>query len=239
MLPGLDKMRIQGVIDKINLTESAEIRRSSDLRPKLAFRVYIPLDTAATAENPYIISQPFNGFQVEDATDNGTSVKMSFGGVDKYNTDNYTTLKKNASAFSQVEVKQAVLYWSAQAGKTMTIMFYVGVDFRPGSLVSQISGGVAISWGGTVASNEMGSLGTSTTISVTTTATLILPADPDRLHAEVYVDGPLTYGDSAIVAGTRGIQIPSAGLIEWNSTAALYGIVNAGTVNAYALNFTT
>lgn len=221
-------------ISESDAQSKANIIRSSEQRPKMALRLVLPLDVAATAENPKLISQPFNGYYVEDAgTDAGAVVRLAYGGIDKYATDNYTSLGKNDSAYSTEEIKQATLQWTAQAGKTLTLIFFLGVDFRPGSLLSQIEGGVSIIEGSAMSQAMLGSAGNASTVSVTTTATMILPADNDRKLATLQTDAPIQLGNSAVVAtpgSETGLTI-NPGQFQIRNTGAVYAIVAGGTAN--------
>lgn len=220
MLQDLDKISLGSLARAINKQQEAEIRRSSDLRPKLALRVSLELDSARTPSDPLVINQPFNGFYVESATDSDVAVKIALGGSDKYSTDNFTTLGRNDAAYSPVELKGASLFWEAQSGKTMVLIFYVGVEYRPGSLVSEITGGVSIVDGDSLSSAKLS--GAVATIACPAgAATQILDADADRKVIRLYIDGGAWIGDSSVSPGARGVFYPS-GLIELNSQAAHY-----------------
>jgi hypothetical protein len=191
-------------------------------------RLVIALDTASTAQNPFVVNQPFDGVYVETATDNLTTVKLSMGSLDTYQTDNYVTLTKNCALKNDFEVKGATLTWSAQAGKTITVVFFLGASFTPGSLISAISGGVNVLEGSTINEALLGSGGASSSVSVTSTATQLLPTDSSRIVATLNFSSPVNIGDSSVTA-TTGLPVPANTPIEFRNTGALYAITAAGT----------
>lgn len=219
---------VDQLIQDTNLRQKASILRSSDQRPKLSVRVPIALDVARSASDPLVIIQPFNGFYVEEATDSSTSVKMGLGSVDKYNTDNYTTLKENDAAYSTEETRGCTLFWDAQAGKSITIVFYVGVDFRPGSLLSVITGGVTVNEGTALTQAGLGAAGNASSVVCSGTVAQLLPSDSNRKIAKLFNPGAdLWVGNSAVTAGV-GDYWPGGTWLEIKNTAAHYAISAGG-----------
>lgn len=226
---------VDQLIQDTNLRQKAGILRSSDQRPKLSLRVPIQLDNARSESNPLVIIQPFNGFYVEEATDSTTEVKMGLGSTDNYNTGNYSTLKQNDAAFSPEEIRGCTLFWDAQAGKEIVLVFYVGLEFRPGSLLSVITGGVTVTDGDALSSAKL--QGDVATIACPGgSATQILAADADRKVNYLYIDSPAWIGDASVAPGARGV-LYQAGLIEWRSPAAAYLYPVAGVVNVFGNDF--
>lgn len=220
---------VDQLIQDTNLRQKAGILRSSDQRPKLSVRVPIALDVARSASDPLVIIQPFNGFYVESTTDSSTSVKMGLGSVDKYNTDNYSTLKENDAAFSPEEIRGCTLFWDAQAGKEMTIVFYVGVEFRPGSLLSVITGGVTINEGSALTQAGLGAAGNASSVACSTSIAQLLASDSSRKVAKLFNPGTdLWVGNAAVTAGV-GLYWPSNTWLTVRNTAAIYAIAAAGT----------
>lgn len=222
----LKGLTLQDLINSINKSQEASVRRFSDQRPRMAQRIVLDLSTEKTAQDPFVVSNPFNGFYVETASDSNTNVKLSFGSLDSYSTENYTTVKLKDQAFSPLEVKQAVLTWPAQSGKTLTIVFYLGIEYRSGSLVSVNSGGVTISEGSSLDSNLLS--GGVALVSVLTTATKILDASTTRNVALLYFDADVWVGDASVAVGTRGEYVPM-GSYKFMNTAALYAISAVGS----------
>lgn len=230
-LRSLNNISVQQLIDGYNKSSSAEVRRSSDLRPRMALRLSITLDTARTAENPYVISNPFNSFWVESTTSTSTYVQMTMGGSDKYNTDNPITLYANSSAKYDTAMKECQLIWAAQPGKVLNIIFFLGVDFRPGSFLTQLTGGVAIVTGST---GENGYLGSNASpvqsVSVTSGAqALLCDTDIDRKLFTFYTTQGIWIGGSDVTVGTAGILINAGERFQWTNTGQLYAIAISTT----------
>jgi len=77
-------------------------------------------------------------------------------------------------------------------------------------------------------------------VTVATTATLLAPANGDRVSIAIINNGGVTLyvGGSGVTAAT-GVPIPAgAALADSDSTDAYYGIVASGTVDARVLEAT-
>lgn len=217
------------IIDRLISDQSALIRYSSDERPVPHFRKVLALDTAASDSNPEIVSFPFNGYAVEDATDDTVSVKLAVNSISKESTQQYKTLKNNDSADSDTVFRKGVLMWDAQAGKTLTIVFFLGVKFRPGSLRSVISGGVVVTTGS--------GMTPQTKVSVVTSATSIVAADANRKKVtfqNLGANDVFISGTSAVTldTGTKpGIKLEPGDLYEYVGQGAIYGIARGAASN--------
>lgn len=224
-----ERTNINSRITDKDANQKANIVRSSEQRPKMALRLVLPLDTAVTAENPKLISQPFNGYYIENrGTDTDAYVRLALVGLDKYVTDNYTEVGKNDSSYSYEEIKNASLAWPAQPGKTLTIIFFLGVDFRPGSLISAISGGVTIVEGTSISESLLSSTGAASSVPLSGTIAQLLIQDDDRKTATLYNDGADAWiGGAAVVSGT-GDFWPSNSWKIIRNTAAIYAITAGG-----------
>lgn len=220
----LGKMNQQSVLDANNIRRDAFIAQDDRSRPRYQLRMTIPLDTAAGEMNPYIIENPFDGVVVEDATDNDTSVRLSITSPEAQNIKNYTTIKKNWSLDSDKPFRRALLTWDAQSGKTITLVFYLGVRVRPGSLISELTGGVTVLDGD--------SLATSVVTLAAATATQIVGSSSSRgvvtiqnnTAASVWL-GPSTVSNTG---ANLGIEVAAGALVKWRNPSALYGYSVAG-----------
>ena len=218
------------IIRGMNLQEEAQIRRSSDLRPKISMKLTIDLGVLRTAANPLVVSQPFNGFLVQSATDANTAAQMSLGGLDTYNTDNSFDLGTNASAYSETEIKQAVITNAQQVGKTITIIFFVGVDFRPGSFLSELTGAISVISGSTFTTGNMGAGGADPSIVVTVAATQLLASNGNRSCFTGYTDAAIWIGDFNVAVG-RGVFVAGGTSFKISNTGPVYAITPAGVAN--------
>lgn len=231
----LDQLKTQKeVVLNGQIERDAFIRKNSDLRPKLQIRVDLDLSVARTVRNPYVVEGPFDGFFVEATSTIGTTVKQSITSKDNYNLSEYTTLKINSSGTFKTPVRRAILTWTAQAGKTMTIVYYNECTFRPGSTVSEMSGGVVPTTGDT--------LTPLANVQVTGVATLISAAGAAKKKRTVQVLQGVTIwlGDNTVQAGnavgTRGgVRIQVGQAWEYTGTGAIYGITNGGNATVSVL----
>lgn len=221
------------IIQGINNNQKAEISRSKDLRSKWAFRQVIPLDSQVTAQNPYIIRQPYRGIYVESTSSSGVSVRFSTGSLDDYNAQNYVFLKQNDSFFAEYEETLATLTWDSQPGQSISIVLFLEVDFKPGTQLVNFSGGVTESTGSVVESLKLGSSANVGKISIpAATFTLVVAGDGNRKQMTLYFDGPVWLGDINVAPGVAGIFFPG-GIYEFKNQGALYASAVSGTVTAY------
>lgn len=219
---GRGRNTIQQVINSINLNQEAEVRRSSDLRPRLMLRMNLDLSVAATAENPVVVPNPFNGFYVESTSGVNVAIRIGIGGVDKYTTDNAFVVKRNSSLYSPTEVKQAVLLWPAQATELITIVFFLGIDFRPGSYISELTGNITVSSGNSLVTGTLGSSGIAGNVTVTSaSAIMIAPQNLNRSSMTFYTDQAIWVGDSN-VAANNGVYVPGGSSFLIGNTAEIY-----------------
>lgn len=216
----------------------ADIRQNSDFRPPLAKKIILPLTTAATAANPYLINIPFDAFYVAGATDAVTSVNLNLGS-DPSNTD-YGSFPIRASDSAKLgrTIKGANLTWSAQSGKTLTLILFLGVDFKSGSYLNQFVGSTSIINGTSVVTGTLGAGGASNSVTVTNAAAVQLcPSNLVRADLVFYTDQEIWIGDAA-VAVNRGTKIAAGSNFSFANTGTLYAIATgaAATVSGMELN---
>lgn len=230
---GIESIRAR--IENAQAQNMAEIRQNSDFRPPLAKKIVLALDTAATAAAPYLINIPFDAFYVAGATDAVTSVNLNLGS-DSSNTDYGSfPIKASDSAYLKQTVKGANLTWTAQAGKTLTLVLFLGVDFKSGSYLNQFVGSTSIILGTSVATGTLGSLGTGATVTVTNAAAIALcPTNLTRADLMLYTDQAIWIGDASVAVG-RGIPIAAGATFSWQNTGPLYAI--AAGANATVTGF--
>lgn len=223
------------IIGEALAKNQAQIRFNSDARPRLQLRIPIALDVASTEQNPFFISNPFNGFYVESATDSSTLVKLVLTSPEAQNMKNYTTVKLNDSGSFDQTISKSWLLWDSQPGKIMTLVFYLGVQFKPGSQNSVSSGGLALAYGSGMTPNA--------SVSVTTAATLLFAASTARKKvtisnltgAQIYLSGVNTLTGGSTVGNTIGVPVPVGGSYEWLNSGACYALTDSGTATV-ALN---
>jgi len=220
------------IIEQMLAQQDAVIRYTGDVRPTPHFRITLDLTTAVSDQNPEVISFPFNGYVVESATDDSVSLKLALNSYSKENTSQYKILKNNDSADSDTTFRKGFLMWDAQPGKTVTLVFFLGVKFRPGSLRSVLSGGVSVTTGSGMTPESP--------VAVTSAATLLQAANSNRKM--LTVGNPRNSGNDMWVSGTTaltdengafpGVLLEPGDYYEFRGQGALYGITTSGTVNA-------
>lgn len=220
----------KAIIDALLARNQAGIRLNSDTRPRLQLRMVLPLDVAATAQNPFPVSNPFNGFYVESTSDSTVSINLSLTSPESQNMLNYTALKQNDSANFDEPIRAAYLTWASQPGKSLTIIFYLGIGFRPGTLNVSTSGGVSIGTGS--------GMTPAVSVLVTNAATALLTADASRKKATlqnlgtapVFISGTNAVVGAAGGAGVlTGIQLLPGATYEWMNTGTCFGITDSGS----------
>jgi Tfp pilus assembly major pilin PilA len=178
------------------------------------------LDTARNQENAIKIPFSFKSFKVESATDSSTEVRLVRGR--NFNGAFSMAVKQNDANNFRAQ-NEGWLYWDAQAGKSITILFAVDADFRPGSLVTEQNGAVTIGEGTSITTAAVGT--------ATTTAAAIVAADTDRKITVIQNQGtvPVYFGGSTVTAsgGARpGFKVNPGESIQWRNSAALYAITD-------------
>ena len=143
----------------------------------------------------------------------------------KFSIQSSLQTKLHDSWINEFPVAEAYLDWSAQAGKTMTIVFFLESEYRSGSQISVTGGGVSLVDGSTITGP------TRVTLSAAT-AGIIAPADSLRKVATLYNDSgaDIFIGDSTVTnaGATKGIPFPNGTILYWKNTGNLYGYSVAG-----------
>ncbi len=221
-----------GYLRSIAAANDGGIALDTDMRPRKQLRVVVPLDTARNEFDPLEINNPFSAYYVETATDDNAVVRMSLTSREAQNISQYTEIRRKDAARFSLPIRSAFLTWDAQAGKSMTIIFFLGLEFIPGTINTAITGGVSISDGTTLTS--------SAAATATTTAGLIAAADPDRVKLVISNLGSarVFLGSAAVttdLGGFPGIPLDPGLSYFWISEAACYAVAASGSVTL-ALN---
>lgn len=187
---------------------------------------YLTLDltTAKLAGAPYEISFGFRSFVVLNTTDSSVSVNMRIGSRDT-NVDSFP-VKNNASLVLPYPVQKAFLDWSAQSGKSISILFFTRGTFSTNQLVSSLAAIVTLGDGDT-ATTQAGAQALAA-------GGQLFAADSARkcMLIENQSGGPIYIGSSGVTVpggATPGFTIQAGGSYEWRSTAACYAIAPADT----------
>ena len=220
----MTKSMADSILNMADELKNSSIYEGNTQRPFSVQSFTLDLSTARLETNPYRIGFPFKSVFVSGATDTNVSVSMKPGAIDSFQSAFPLTKKDSWSV--ERPVSEAYLYWSAQSGKTITLVFFTDAEFKSGSQISQNSGGVSISDGSSVSAITRVTL-------AATTAAIIAPSDSTRIlttiqnktGADLYIGGTSAVTNSG---ATEGIKVPADGIIEWRNTGALYGYSVAG-----------
>lgn len=201
----------------------ARIFESNTQRPFGVQKLTLDLSTAKLETDPFVVNFPFRTFFVQTASDN--SVEVNFKPVTRDSYQSFFPVKKNDVWSADYPISAAFLHWSAQSGKSITLVFFVDSEFRSGSQISVNSGGVSINDGSSFEAQTRVTL-------VATTAAIIAPANSDRKLCliENNTGADLFIGSATVTnsGATRGIRLAAGDVLEWRNTAALYGYSVAG-----------
>jgi len=214
----------QAVVDLANQLKKASIFISSTQKPFGIQSITLNLATAQLSTQPFRVGFPFKSVYVSAATDVLANVVLIPTTQDSYQSG--VPLKLNDSWTIDEPTSEAYIYWAAQAGKTITLHFFVNSEFRSGSQISVTGGGVSIVEGSTT---------TTTRLDLTAaTATLVLAADSTRKTASIQnnTGSEVWFGGSSVsnTGANLGYQVPAGGTFIFKNTGTLYAYsVSGGT----------
>ena len=212
----------KAILNEMNIQKKAEIFQGSTASLFEIQTMTLDLSTATPVTAPLRIGFPFKSLFVRSATDNTTSITLRPLTADSYQSG--VDLKLNDSLDFDQQQASGFLTWTAQSGKSVTLVFFVNASFKSGSQVSQTAGGVAIVDGSSFTR-------TITTLAAAT-ATSILAQDTTRKMCSIQnnTGAPLYVGDSAITnsGSTIGYEIAAGATFQWRNTAQLYAYSVAG-----------
>lgn len=138
----LDRQALREELDNYFSLGQASLLRSKSDTPFEIIPVTLDLTTARAANDPFIVNFPFKSIYVSSASDTSTSVNCQVDTSDSYQGV-FPLGNKDSMTFPFPRAK-ANLSWSAQAGKSITIIFFVTGEFKSGTVQSQLIGaGVA------------------------------------------------------------------------------------------------
>jgi len=209
------------IIQMQNQNRDAQIRNDSDNRPRWVARLTLDLTTAKEFNVGQRVLDPFDSVFVETATDDNVSIKIAFTAPNDQSFTNYITLIKNKGIELEKPCVGATLAWAAQSGKSITLLFGIGMKVKSGSFIQTITGGVTI---------LEGTGFTNTTVGLAAaTATQIFALDTARKKGSFVNRSGADIFVGAAGVGITGYPVPNGAEFSWLNTAALYGYSVAGT----------
>lgn len=194
----------------------------SQKNPFTVQKLTITLDTARDPNNPYAVNLPHKSFYVQDATDVNVTIDVQLQSQDQINSP-FTVRKNDVLTYEQLMPK-VLFSWAAQAGKTITIVFFSDAEFKSGSQISVTGGGVVV--------NEGTSFTDARQTLVAATAAQVFAADSTRALGIIQnlTGAAIWVGASTVTSSgaTIGLEVPVNGFFEWRNTAALYAYSVSG-----------
>lgn len=216
------------VVANAEYLQRAKLYQESTQIPFSVQQMVFALDTAQLSSQPFAINFPFRSVVVRAATDVLTNIDLRLFSMDAMQSS--INLKQNDALKFPYVVSKGFLSWSAQSGKSMTLLFLVDGELNLGSFNVNVSGGVTQQDGTVISAIQSVSLSAAT-------ATIIAPALASRKTCTIQNNaaGVLYYGGDntvtdASTAATQGISIPPGGQFVYRNTGALYGYITAGGV---------
>ena len=211
------------ILKSADLVKRARIFEGTTQKPFGVQTITLDLSTAVLSTNPYKVRFPFRSIFVRDATDVYVTVNLQPQSQDSYQSA--FAMTKNDGWVADYPVTEAYLYWSAQSGKTITLVFFTDSAFKSGSQISVTGGGVSIVEGSALTGPTRVALSAATAAQIAPAlSTRKLAVIQNKTGASLYV------GDSSVTdsGATEGIEILDDGIIYWRNTGALYGYSTAG-----------
>lgn len=194
----------------------------SQKNPFTVQKLTIALDVAVDPNNPKIVNLPHKSFYVQDATDVNVTIDVQLQSQDQINSP-FTVRKNDVLTYEQLMPK-VNFSWSAQVGKTITIVFFSDAEFKSGSQISVTGGGVVV--------NEGTSFTDARQTLVAATAGLVFASDSTRAIGFIQnISGASIWVGSSTVTSsgaTIGFEVAANDVFEWRNTAALYAYSVAG-----------
>lgn len=180
----------------------------------------IPLDSAPL--NVYKLPSPLTSIVLKDVTDDTVRVSLITGSDAQFSVLNAYPMDHNEALNFKDPINYAFLTWTAQVGKTATLFIGIGVEVRPGKIISVQSGSVSIGEG--LAPTLL------TPVTVTNVATQILAADSARNTVTIQNQGgaDVYIGDATVKAWgdatSPGIKLVPGQTWDIKNAGAWYGI---------------
>lgn len=210
------------ILNKAQQVDKANVFRSNTQHPFSIQSVTLALDTAQLIGTPYKLNFPFKSLYVVAATDTATTVSMQPSTVDSYQSS--VPLKLNDAMNFDAAQSNCVITWTAQSGKSITLVFFVDASFRSGSQVTTFAGGLAI--------QEGSAFTTAVVALVANTATSVAAALGTRKVATIQnnTGANVWFGGSSVsnTGANTGIMVAPGNSLVWKNTAQLFALSVAG-----------
>lgn len=203
------------ILSRAGELKRAQLLQAGTTNPFGIQRISIDLSTIPAGGFRQIAS-PFVSVYVESATDQTVKISLQPDTIDQY--QGTITLKQNDSVVFDQVISKAFLSWTAQAGKTVTLVFFVAARFQSGSQISISGGGVSISEGTSFATSQVNLTGTTATSVLAQNVLRKVASVQNNTGADVYLGG-LSVSNTGV---NQGFKITNGGTFQWKNTAQLW-----------------
>jgi hypothetical protein len=215
---------VNAVLNQADLIKRARVFEGSTQKPFLVQSLTLTLTTAKDVLNPLRIGFSFRSLFVQSATDTTTNVNIQIGGPEPINS--VFNVKKNDVWSSEYPINECNISWDAQSGKTITLVFFVDAEFKSGSLINQISGGVSVSNGTAFATALVAGVATAVSTLFASASTRLNGLVQNRTGGSIYIGGTSSVNNTAGNAN-RGFELQDGQDFTYKNTAALYAYCDA------------
>lgn len=179
------------------------------------------LDTAQAVNSPLAIG-PFQSVYVANATDILTTVNLRLASKAQQN-GSIPLIRKDVLTNDDGPWAGGYLDWTAQAGKTITLIFMKRGKFVSGSQISQISGGTTQSDGSTFTRTVVSLTGAAAVSLFPADSTMIKRSAFNDLGFDLFVGDVNTITDGVAGAtSTKGFRWPTGTPLVSQNTGVLY-----------------
>jgi len=200
-----NREQMLSILDEFFTLRKASLIQSQENTPLEVMTITFDLSTTRTREQAFPISFPHKCIYV--STNYLADTNDTVQGV--------VPLKSKDVLSHEFPKAKGYLYWSAQSGKSISLVFFVKSDFKSGSFLLQ---------------NTNASFSSYTTNAVVSVSTTAVALTSTGNNSTFYNDGAHTvYVGSSGVTGATGLPIPSGSERTFNNSGTLYGITSSGT----------
>lgn len=224
----IDKKTADLILNAAEQASQAAIFDGSTQKPFSCRPVTFNLSTAATVGAAAVVGFPFKSFWVASATDVNVSVNFLPDASDQFDStqtfNGGIPIKYNDTWASEYPKSKGFFTWSAQTGKSITIIFFVDSIFTPGQQVSVNGGGVSISEGSSFTTTRVDLTAATATLALASDSLLKVAQIQNNTGAEVW------FGNSSVsnTGANLGIRVPAGSIFVWKNSSALYAYSVAG-----------
>lgn len=212
--------RLRAISAGQRTVDQAEILEANEQVERECDSITLPLDTARTREDALELNFAFRSFIVIDATDAQVEIQARLNS--RENSNPFFPIRRGTTLKMPKPAKRVFLHWTAQPGKSITILFFFRGQLETNVLSLVNSGGVGI-LEGTSVTNASVSMGAAA-------ATAIFAANDERVVGTFRNEtGASIWVGPSGVTNLTGMEVKHGEVFEWRNTAALYGYVVGAT----------